>query len=119
VKDFVARMTRDNVTVNQLVGEIMSRLQISPVESEASLEYRDESAMNRDMLRDLQGRAFDTTYILNEVTHHTKLLATIDNVLTPAATSAQLKQLLANLRPVVAAQRVHAEQVRRTLEASK
>jgi predicted outer membrane protein len=119
VKDYVARITRDNVTVNQLVNDVMTKMQMSPVENAASLEYRDESAMNRDMLRDLQGRAFDSTYMMNEVAHHTRLLASIDNVLTPAAKTPQLKQLLVSLRPVVAAELDHAEQVRRTLAATK
>ena len=67
VKDYVARITRDNATVNQLVNDVMTRMQTSPVENAASLEYRDESAMNRDMLRDLQGSAFDNAYMMNEV----------------------------------------------------
>ena len=119
VKDYVARITRDNATVIQLVNDVMTKMQTSPVENGASLEYRDESAMNRDMLRDLQGRAFDNAYMTNEVAHHTRLLASIDNLLTPAAKSAQLKQLLASLRPVVAAELDHAEQVQRTLAATK
>jgi putative membrane protein len=117
VKDFANRMTRDNATVNQLVNDVMTRIQVSPAENAASLEYRDESAMNRDMLRDMQGPAFDSTYIANEVAHHAKLLATIDNLLTPAAKTAQVKQLIASLRPVVEAELAHAEQVRTTLAA--
>ena len=117
VKDFANRMTRDNATVNQLVNDVMTRIQVSPAENAASLEYRDESAMNRDMLRDMQGRAFDSTYIENEVAHHAKLLAAIDKLLTPAAKTAQVKQLIASLRPVVEAELAHAEQVRTTLAA--
>lgn len=119
VKDFVARITRDNVTVNQLVNDVMTRIKVSPADNAASLEYRDESAMNRDMLRDLKGRAFDSTYIMNEVTHNAKLLSAIDNVLMPAAKTPELKQLLAGLRPVVVAEGDHAEQVRRTLAVTK
>jgi predicted outer membrane protein len=119
VKDYVARMMRDGATVNQLVYDVMNKMQLDPVENAASLEYRDESAMNRDMLRDMQGRAFDSTYMANEVAHHEHVLATIDKLMIPAAKRPELKQLLTNLRPVVVAQRDHAEQVRQTLDVTK
>jgi putative membrane protein len=112
IKDFAARMLGDHTRVNQLVSDLLTALQLTPEDSKTSLDFRDESATKRDLMRELEGRAFDTTYIANEITYHTKLLGAIDSVLLPAARNAQLKQLMTNMRPAVAAHLAHAQQVR-------
>jgi putative membrane protein len=66
-------------------------------------------------MRELEGRAFDSTYIANEVTYHTKLLASLDNVLIPNADNPQLKSVLTQIRPAVAAHLAHAQRVQSAL----
>jgi putative membrane protein len=115
VKDFAALMIKDHTGVNTLVNDLITVEDITPVESKMSLDLRDESAMKRDLMRELSGRAFDTTYMSNEISYHTRLLASIDGTLLPAARDAQLKQLISRIRPAVAAHLTHAQQVRAAL----
>ena len=112
VKDFAARMLTDHTRVNQLVTDLAAALRLTPEDNKTSLDFRDESATKRDLMRELEGRAFDTTYVANEITYHTKLLASIDDLLLPAARDAQLKQLIASIRPAVAGHLGHAQTVK-------
>jgi putative membrane protein len=115
IKDFAARMLTDHTGVNTLVNDLVASANLTPEESKTSLDFRDESAMKRDLMRELSGRAFDTTYIANEISYHPRLLAAIDATLLPAARNAQLKQLITNIRPAVAAHLAHAQQVHTAL----
>ena len=65
----------------------------------------------RDELKKMSGAAFNKAYIDNEVTYHEKVLDTIDNALLPNAKNAELKQLITDVRPVVAAHLDHAKQI--------
>ena len=115
VKDFAARMLTDHSGVNARVNDLLSSADITPKESRTSLGLRDESAVKRDVMRELSGRAFDTTYLVNEINYHTRLLASIDGTLLPAARNAQLRQLIMGIRPTVAEHLTLAQQLRTSM----
>jgi putative membrane protein len=119
VKDFAAAMLVDHTTVNQTVMDLLNTLNLSPVDNVTSLDFRDESASRRDVLRELSGRAFDTTYMANEVSYHTKLLAAIDNSLAPSARNPQLGRTISAIRGAVAAHLEHATTVRAQVAAGR
>jgi len=119
VKEFAQRMLTDHTGVNGQVNDLLTKLNVTPVENNASLDFRDESAARRDAMRDLSGYAFDSTYIENEVAYHIKVLASIDSVLLPASKNKELKSLLTNVRPAFAAHLAHAEQVRANVRSKK
>lgn len=119
VKTFAERMLTDHTGVNGLINDLLARLDIGPEDNVMSLDLRDESADKRDMMRELEGYKFDSTYIENEVAYHKKFLATIDDVLSPRATAIELKGLLSAVRPAVAAHLAHAEQVRANVVAKR
>jgi putative membrane protein len=119
VKEFAQRMLTDHAGVNGLVNDLLTKLNVTPVDNAASLDLRDESANRRDAMRDLIAFGFDSTYIENEVAYHVKFLATIDSVLIPVAKNAELKGLLVAVRPAVAAHLAHAEQVRANVISRK
>jgi putative membrane protein len=116
IKDFAARMLTDHNGVNRIITDLMNRINMTPEENTTSLDFRDESTTKRDLMRELEGRAFDSTYIANEITYHTKLLAALDKVLIPNADNPQLKQTLMAIRPAVAAHLDHAQAVRTGLK---
>jgi putative membrane protein len=118
ITDFAKRMLTDHTSVNALLTDLFTRTSLTPEDNGTSLDFRDESATKRDILRELNGRAFDTTYIANEVSYHTKLLTALDT-LTKMARNAGLKQLMTSIRPAVASHLAHAERVRATLTAAK
>lgn len=119
IKRFAERMLTDHTGVNQLITDLLTRLDVTPEDNTASLDMRDESAAKRDLMRDLSGYAFDSTYIENEITYHRKFLAALDNVMLPSARHPDLKRLLTSVRPAVASHLAHAEQVRADVLARK
>jgi putative membrane protein len=119
VKQFAARMLTDHTGVNALVNELLAKLDLTPADNTASLDMRDESADKRDMMRELTGYAFDSTYIENEVAYHRKFLRSIDEVMLPRTRNGDLKTLLTSMRPAVAAHLAHAEQVRANVLSKK
>lgn len=115
IKDFAARMLTDHSAVNASLNDLLNRIDLTPEENTTSLDFRDESTTKRDLMRELEGHAFDSTYIANEVTYHTKLLASLDNLLIPNADNPQLKSALTQIRPAVAAHLAHAQRVQSAL----
>ena len=119
VKKFAERMLTDHTGVNTLVTNLLVKLDVAPEDNAISLDMRDESANKRDLMRELSGFSFDSTYMENEVAYHQKFLASIDNQMIPAARNADLRALLTAVRPAVAAHLAHAEQVRADVLAKK
>jgi putative membrane protein len=119
VKKFAERMLTDHTGVNALVTQLLTKLDVAPEDNAISLDMRDESANKRDLMRELSGFAFDSTYMENEVAYHQKFLASIDNQMLPSARNADLRALLSAVRPAVAAHLAHAEQVRADVLAKK
>lgn len=119
VKKFAERMLTDHNGVNALIHDLIRKVDLTPEDNEMSLDMRDESANKRDILRELSGFAFDSTYMENEVSYHRNFLSSIDNVMLPGVRNAALRDLLNTLRPAVAAHLAHAEQVRATVLMKK
>ena len=111
VKRFAERMLTDHAGLNSLVTALLTKLDIAAQDNIASLDMRDESATKRDLMRELAGFAFDSTYVANEVTYHQKFLASLDNEMLPNVKNADLRSLLTTMRPAVAAHLAHAEQL--------
>lgn len=111
VMQFAQRMITDHLGVNALLTETLAKIDLAPDDNMASLDMRAESAAARDAIRDLSGFAFDSAYITNEVSYHRRFLASLDNIMIPAARNDELKSLLTSVRPAVAAHLAHAEQV--------
>ena len=116
VKAFAQRMINDHSQAVALVNEIVSRHDISPKDNLMSRNLRDEATTQRELLRPLTGRAFDSAYVANEVAYHRHLLTIIDDVLLPRLEEGELRQQLVTMRPVLSAHLAHAEQLQATLE---
>lgn len=115
VRTFAQRMLTDHTILNARVKDVAAQVGITPEDTPFSLDMRDHSLARRDVLRELSGAAFDSTYMTNEVDYHRELLATIDNMLTGSARAPELREFVTNLRPAVSAHLAHAEQVRASL----
>ena len=119
VKAFAQRMTTDHTMLNARVTDIAMRNGITAEDDAISLDFRDHSAARRDVLRELEGARFDSTYAANEIQYHQELLSAIDGVLVPNTRNAELREFVMNLKPAVSAHLAHAEQVRATLATRK
>ena len=85
IKEFAQRMLTDHASVNALLNQVLAKIDLTPEDNVTSLDLRDESSEKRDLMRDLSGYVFDSTYIENEVSYHRKFLASIDENLKRAA----------------------------------
>jgi putative membrane protein len=119
VKAFAERMTTDHTILNAKVNDIAMRNGITAVDNATSLDFRDHSAERRDILRELDGARFDSTYAANEVQYHSELLYAINAVLVPNARNAELREFAGVLKPAVSAHLAHAEQMRAALSTRK
>ena len=119
VRAFATRMTTDHTVLNARVNDIALRNRITAEDDVISLDFRDHSAARRDVLRELQGSRFDSTYVANEIQYHQELLAAIDGVLVRSVRNADLREFVMSLKPAVSAHLAHAEQVRDILASRK
>lgn len=119
VKAFARRMLTDHTLLNNRVNDISTRDRITAEDNATSLDFRDHSAMRRDILRELDGAKFDSTYIANEIQYHQDLLDAISSVLIPSTRAGELRDFVTSLRPAVSAHLAHAEQIRATLASRK
>lgn len=102
VKDFAWHVLSDYASVDARVTELVTRMDLVPDDDSTSLRLRDESSNRGEVLRRLRGRAFDSTFMATEISHHAKLLASIDDVLLPNAHDPTLRELIESVRPAVA-----------------
>ncbi len=115
VRDYATRMITDHSAVTTALNDLVERTKIKPQENATSLSFRDESTANRELLRPLEGRQFDSTYLATEISYHTQVITMLDNVLIPKARDAQLRQILVSVRPAVAAHLAHAQRLQGAL----
>jgi putative membrane protein len=119
VKSFAQRMLTDHTLLNTRIMDISNRDYITAEDNVVSLDFRDHSAVRRDMLRELTGAKFDSAYIANEIQYHQDLLDAISAVLVPSTKPGELRDFVTNLRPAVSAHLAHAEQIRATLASRR
>lgn len=115
VKSFARRMLTDHTQIVTTIRSLIADQDVSPSDDSAGEDLRDLSTLQRDSLRALSGRAFDSTYVAMELDRHRAILSMIDDVLLPRARSGELREMLASTRPIIAAHVAHAEQLQASL----
>jgi putative membrane protein len=115
VKAFALRMLTDHTQIVASIRAVSADKDIAPAEDDAARDLRDLSTLQRDSLRALTGRSFDSTYVAMELDRHHAILSMIDDVLLPRARNAEVREMLASSRPIIAAHIAHAEQLQATL----
>jgi putative membrane protein len=111
VKQFGKTMGIDHRAVNQAAGELVARLNVTPVENDVSRKLQADGAAFRAELKTKSGAEFDRAYIAHEVEYHKAVIAAVDDVLIPNATNAELKQTIESVRPALVAHLEHAERL--------
>jgi putative membrane protein len=117
VKEFGKRMVTDHTGVNKSATELVTKLKVTPKESETSKSLKAGGEKNIAKLKTLKGAAFDKAYIDQEVTYHQAVLDALDKTLIPNATNAELKALLTKVRPAFVAHMEHAKKIQSELGA--
>jgi len=119
VKQFAATMITDHSAVNAQAAALAKKLGVTPADNAVSQSLQSGAAEARKKLEPLSGAAFDHAYIAHEVAYHQAVLDAIDKVLIPTTENAELKKLLEDVRPAVAAHLEHAKTLSTQLGGTK
>jgi putative membrane protein len=119
VRDFAQTMITDHTAVNEQAGALAQRLGVVPEDNDVSRSLQAGAAEAAAQLEGLSGAAFDSAYIEREVEYHQAVLDALDQTLIPSATNAELRTLLEQVRPAIAAHLEHARSLRSSTTASR
>ena len=119
VKAFATTMVTDHSAVNAQAVALAGRLGVTPKDNAVSQSLLAGAATARTPLEKLRGAAFEVAYIDREVAYHQAVLEALDGLLIPTTENAELKKLLVDVRPAIAAHLAHAKQLRSSLGAAQ
>lgn len=117
VRKFAGTMITDHSAVNQQAAALAGRLGVTPKDNAVSQSLLKGASEARTAIDKLQGRAFDRAYIDREVAYHQAVLDALDGLLIPTTSNAELKKLLTDVRPAIAAHLEHARHIQTSLGA--
>jgi putative membrane protein len=109
IRQFAQTMITDHTGVNKAAVDLVTKLQVTPVDNATSTGLVESANATRASLRARSGADFDRAYITNEVDYHRAVLSAIDDALIPGAKNSELRALLVSVRPAIAAHLQHAE----------
>lgn len=116
VKEFAQRMVTDHGGVNKQAVALAGKLNVTPEENNTSRQLAQGGEQTRQQLNELAPTAYDRAYIDHEVEYHETVLQAIDTQLIPGAQNAELKALLQQVRPAVAAHLQMAKDLQKELQ---
>jgi putative membrane protein len=119
VKQFATTMITDHSAVNAQASALATKLAVTPKDNAVSQSLLEGASKARATIEPLKGKAFDKAYIDREVAYHQAVLDALDQLLIPTTSNAELKQLLVDVRPAIAAHLAHAKKLQGTLVAAK
>jgi putative membrane protein len=115
VKKFAQRMVTDHSAVNKAATELVTKLKVTPEESDASKGLVSGGVDERGKLDKLDGDAFDKAYVDNEVAYHEAVIGVLKGQLIPAAQNQELRDALVGAQPAFEAHLAHAKQIQEAL----
>ncbi|MFN2566474.1 MAG: DUF4142 domain-containing protein [Gemmatimonadaceae bacterium] len=115
VREFAQQMVRDHGAVNKQAVALAQRLNVTPADNDVSRQLQQGAEQARTELAGRSGAEFDRAYIDHEVQYHQAVLDALDKTLIPGAQNAELKALLQQVRPNVAAHLDRARSIQGTL----
>jgi putative membrane protein len=119
VRRFAATMITDHSAVNHQAAALASRLGVTPQDNAVSQSLLKGAAEAQAGIKGLRGIAFDRGYMDREVAYHQAVLDALDRLLIPTTSNADLKKLLEDVRPAIAAHLAHAKKLQGSLVAGK
>ena len=111
VATFARTMVADHTAVNERAAALAARLGVTPADNAVSRSLRDGAAEARRSLEGARDAAFDRAYMEREVAYHQAVLEALDGVLIPQARNRELRGLLEEVRPAIAAHLDHARSI--------
>lgn len=115
---FAQTMIDDHTAVNERAAALAKRLGVTPQDNAVSQQLWKGAETSRGRLETLTGAKFDRAYMEREVGYHKAVLDALDQTLIPGATNAELRSLLEEVRPAIAAHLKVAESIAAELDVS-
>ncbi len=115
VKKFAERMVTDHTAVNKSAVDLVTKLKVTPEETDASKSLTSGGADKRAELEKLDGDAFDRAYVDNEVAYHEAVIGVLKTQLIPSASNQELKDALVGVQPAFDAHLQHAKAIQASL----
>jgi putative membrane protein len=115
VKDFAQTMVRDHGAVNKQAVALAKKLNVTPQDNDVSRQLQQGAEQAKTTLAAKSGADYDKAYIDHEVQYHQAVLDALDKTLIPEAQNAELKALLQQVRPNVAAHLERAKKIQSSL----
>lgn len=113
---FAQMMADAHTAMNGQATALATRLGVTAQESDISRELVRTQDAERTRIAQFQGAEFDKAYIDHEVAYHTQVVDAIDQILIPSATNAELKGLVEQVRPAIAAHLQRARELQARFE---
>lgn len=108
VLGFARTMITDHTAVNERAAALAGRLGVTPEDNAVSRALLTGAEEARAQLSALEGPAFDRAYLAREVAYHQAVMDALDETLIPGAENEELRALLEQVRPAIAAHLQHA-----------
>lgn len=108
VRAFAETMIRDHQAVNERAAALAGKLGVTPADNDVSRSLEEGAAAAMTELEGLSGAAFDRAFMAREVAYHQAVLDALDGLLIPTTSNDELRALLEQVRPVIAAHLEHA-----------
>jgi putative membrane protein len=116
VRDFAQQMITDHSAVQNSVINLASKLNVTPADSPTSDSLKTQAQQTLEKLRSLEGKAFEKSYVDNEVSYHEVVIHATKTVLIPSAQNAELKSALQGAGPLFEGHLAHAARVQFAIE---
>ena len=119
VREFARTMITDHTAVNERAAALAQRLGVTPEDNPVSQSLLESAEEAQARLEGLRGEAFDRAYLAREVEYHQAVLDALADLLIPGATTPELRALLQEVRPAIAAHLEHARMLHISTEAEE
>lgn len=106
---FANDMVRDHTAVNEQALALVKKLKVEPQDNDTSRSLTKDAEAEMKKLDGLLGAAFDKEYAAHELAYHRAVNDALRTTLIPAASNAELKQLLTTGLKLFEGHQQHAE----------
>jgi putative membrane protein len=113
ILQFAETMKRDHQAIIDQALTLVTKLKITPKDNAVSQKLVADAAKTKKMLESKSGKAFNKSYIENEVVYHKAVISVVETILIPESQNAELKALLQKVVPALKAHLGHAEMIQK------
>lgn len=115
VREFANTMIADHNAIIEQAVALVTKLGVVPKDNAVSQSLLQQATETTKKLNVAKGRAFDKTYIDNEVAYHKAVIDAVKTVLIPQSQNAELKALLETALPILEIHLAHAEMAQKQI----